>query len=85
MREAEFTVESLAARAGVPTSTVRMYQTKGLLHAPRRGGGGGRGAPPPAPPPAGGGGQPPVGLQHPPGGGGAACRGGQALDGELGL
>ncbi|WP_280384116.1 MerR family transcriptional regulator [Nocardia wallacei] len=38
MREAEFTVESLAARAGVPTSTVRMYQTKGLLHAPRRAG-----------------------------------------------
>ncbi|RDI46421.1 MerR family transcriptional regulator [Nocardia mexicana] len=38
MREVEFTVESLAARAGVPTSTVRMYQTKGLLHAPRRAG-----------------------------------------------
>lgn len=36
MREAELTVESLAARAAVPTSTVRMYQTKGLLHAPRR-------------------------------------------------
>ncbi|MFI9504492.1 MerR family transcriptional regulator [Nocardia sp. NPDC052566] len=33
-----FTVETLAAKAGVPTSTVRMYQTKGLLHAPRRAG-----------------------------------------------
>jgi DNA-binding transcriptional MerR regulator len=32
----EFSVEELAARVGVPTSTVRMYQTKGLLHAPRK-------------------------------------------------
>ncbi|MQY31939.1 MerR family transcriptional regulator [Nocardia aurantia] len=30
------TVEELATRVGVPTSTVRMYQSKGLLHAPRR-------------------------------------------------
>ena len=32
----EFSVEELAARVGVPTSTVRMYQTKGLLHPPRK-------------------------------------------------
>ncbi|MFC9995131.1 MerR family transcriptional regulator [Nocardia sp. NPDC127526] len=32
----EFTVEDLASRVGVPTSTVRMYQTRGLLHPPRR-------------------------------------------------
>ncbi|MGK8485405.1 MerR family transcriptional regulator [Nocardia asiatica] len=38
MRSADrdLTVEELAALAGVPTSTVRMYQSKGLLHAPRR-------------------------------------------------
>ncbi len=29
-------VEELAAEVGLPTSTIRMYQTKGLLHAPRR-------------------------------------------------
>ncbi|MEU0538461.1 MerR family transcriptional regulator [Nocardia sp. NPDC005978] len=32
----DLTVEELATRVGVPTSTVRMYQSKGLLHAPRR-------------------------------------------------
>ncbi|RLK62146.1 MerR family transcriptional regulator [Actinokineospora cianjurensis] len=35
-REAALTVEQLAAEAGLPTSTIRMYQTKGLLHPPRR-------------------------------------------------
>ncbi|WP_431964589.1 MerR family transcriptional regulator [Nocardia sp. bgisy134] len=34
--DTDLTVEQVAARAGVPTSTVRMYQSKGLLHAPRR-------------------------------------------------
>jgi len=34
--DTDFTVEAIAARAGLPTSTVRMYQSKGLLHAPRR-------------------------------------------------
>lgn len=34
--DVDLTVEELAARVGVPTSTVRMYQSKGLLHAPRR-------------------------------------------------
>lgn len=29
-------VEELASRAGLPTTTIRMYQTKGVLHAPRR-------------------------------------------------
>ncbi|MGN2640008.1 MerR family transcriptional regulator [Nocardia takedensis] len=37
-RDEDLTVEDLAARAGVPTSTVRMYQSKGLLDAPRRAG-----------------------------------------------
>ncbi|AHI00522.1 hypothetical protein GCM10010174_63910 [Kutzneria viridogrisea] len=32
----ELSVEELAGRVGVPTSTVRMYQTKGLLHPPRK-------------------------------------------------
>ncbi|WP_026424011.1 MerR family transcriptional regulator [Actinokineospora inagensis] len=32
------TVEQLAARVALPTSTIRMYQTKGLLHPPRRAG-----------------------------------------------
>ncbi len=35
-RDTELTVEQLAAEAGLPTSTIRMYQTKGLLHPPRR-------------------------------------------------
>ncbi|MGQ0841116.1 MerR family transcriptional regulator [Actinokineospora sp.] len=35
-RDAALTVEQLAAEAGLPTSTIRMYQTKGLLHPPRR-------------------------------------------------
>jgi DNA-binding transcriptional MerR regulator len=35
-RPDQLTVEQLAAEAGLPTSTIRMYQTKGLLHAPRR-------------------------------------------------
>ncbi|SEQ53833.1 MerR HTH family regulatory protein [Lentzea xinjiangensis] len=30
------TVDELAARTGLPSSTIRMYQTKGVLHAPRR-------------------------------------------------
>ncbi|MFD9739240.1 MerR family transcriptional regulator [Umezawaea sp. NPDC059074] len=30
------TVDELAARAGLPSSTIRMYQTKGVLHPPRR-------------------------------------------------
>ncbi|WP_329789658.1 MerR family transcriptional regulator [Lentzea sp. DG1S-22] len=30
------TVDELAARIGLPSSTIRMYQTKGVLHAPRR-------------------------------------------------
>ncbi|MFI6040192.1 MerR family transcriptional regulator [Nocardia sp. NPDC051321] len=38
MTDSDLTVEELAARVGVPTSTVRMYQSKGLLHAPRRAG-----------------------------------------------
>ncbi len=33
---AELTVEQLAVETGLPTSTIRMYQTKGLLHPPRR-------------------------------------------------
>lgn len=36
MPELELTVEQLAMRSSLPTSTIRMYQTKGLLHAPRR-------------------------------------------------
>jgi DNA-binding transcriptional MerR regulator len=35
-RETELTVEQLAAEADLPTSTIRMYQTRGLLHPPRR-------------------------------------------------
>lgn len=35
-RDAALTVEQLAAEAGLPTSTIRMYQTRGLLHPPRR-------------------------------------------------
>jgi len=35
-RETALTVEQLAAEAGLPTSTIRMYQTRGLLHPPRR-------------------------------------------------
>lgn len=38
MRTAKLTVEQLAAEVGLPTSTIRMYQTKGLLHAPQRSG-----------------------------------------------
>ena len=30
------TIDELAVRSGLPSSTIRMYQTKGLLHAPRR-------------------------------------------------
>jgi len=30
------TVDELAARIGLPSSTIRIYQTKGVLHAPRR-------------------------------------------------
>ncbi|MBL1077099.1 MerR family transcriptional regulator [Nocardia sp. 2] len=36
MAENGLSVEELAGRVGVPTSTVRMYQSRGLLHAPRR-------------------------------------------------
>lgn len=32
----QLTVDELAARAGLPSSTIRMYQTKGVLHPPRR-------------------------------------------------
>ncbi|GLW90959.1 MerR family transcriptional regulator [Actinokineospora globicatena] len=35
-RDAALTVEQLATEVGLPTSTIRMYQTKGLLHPPRR-------------------------------------------------
>ncbi|WP_436501010.1 MerR family transcriptional regulator [Actinokineospora sp. HUAS TT18] len=35
-RETALTVEQLAAEAALPTSTIRMYQTRGLLHPPRR-------------------------------------------------
>lgn len=35
-RDTALTVEQLAAEAGLPTSTIRMYQTRGLLHPPRR-------------------------------------------------
>lgn len=31
-----FTVDELAVRVGLPSSTIRMYQTKGVLHPPRR-------------------------------------------------
>jgi DNA-binding transcriptional MerR regulator len=34
--DTSLTVEELATRVGLPTSTVRMYQSKRLLHAPRR-------------------------------------------------
>ncbi|WP_237048321.1 MerR family transcriptional regulator [Lentzea guizhouensis] len=30
------TIDELAARVALPSSTIRMYQTKGVLHAPRR-------------------------------------------------
>ena len=30
------TVDELATRANLPSSTIRMYQTKGVLHAPRK-------------------------------------------------
>lgn len=30
------TIDELAVRIGLPSSTIRMYQTKGVLHAPRR-------------------------------------------------
>ncbi|HUQ55390.1 MerR family transcriptional regulator [Lentzea sp.] len=30
------TIDELSARIGLPSSTIRMYQTKGVLHAPRR-------------------------------------------------
>jgi DNA-binding transcriptional MerR regulator len=30
------TIDELAARVGLPSSTIRMYRTKGLLHAPQR-------------------------------------------------
>lgn len=36
MDESDLTIEQLATRSGLPTSTIRMYQTRGLLHAPRR-------------------------------------------------
>ena len=36
MRTEKLTVEQLAAEVALPTSTIRMYQTKGLLHAPQR-------------------------------------------------
>jgi DNA-binding transcriptional MerR regulator len=36
VRIEKLTVEQLAAEVDLPTSTIRMYQTKGLLHAPRR-------------------------------------------------
>jgi DNA-binding transcriptional MerR regulator len=32
----QLTVDELAVRVGVPGSTIRMYQTKGVLHPPRR-------------------------------------------------
>ncbi|GGP48593.1 MerR family transcriptional regulator [Saccharothrix coeruleofusca] len=32
----QLTVDELAVRVGLPGSTIRMYQTKGVLHAPRR-------------------------------------------------
>lgn len=32
------TIEQVAAQAELPTSTIRMYQTRGLLHPPRRSG-----------------------------------------------
>ena len=31
----QLTVDELAVRVGLPGSTIRMYQTKGVLHAPR--------------------------------------------------
>ena len=35
---AEMTIDELASRAGLPSSTVRMYQTRGLMPPPRRAG-----------------------------------------------
>ncbi|MEU4739819.1 MerR family transcriptional regulator, partial [Actinosynnema sp. NPDC023658] len=32
----QLTVDELAVRVGLPGSTIRMYQTKGVLHPPRR-------------------------------------------------
>ncbi|MBB5805193.1 DNA-binding transcriptional MerR regulator [Saccharothrix ecbatanensis] len=32
----QWTVDELAVRVGLPGSTIRMYQTKGVLHPPRR-------------------------------------------------
>jgi DNA-binding transcriptional MerR regulator len=36
--DSALTIERLAMLSGLPTSTIRMYQTRGLLHAPRRSG-----------------------------------------------
>ncbi|MBY8853276.1 helix-turn-helix domain-containing protein, partial [Saccharothrix sp. MB29] len=34
--EQVMTVDELAVGVGLPGSTIRMYQTKGVLHPPRR-------------------------------------------------
>jgi DNA-binding transcriptional MerR regulator len=36
MSAVQLTVDELAVRVGLPGSTIRMYQTKGVLHPPRR-------------------------------------------------